>query len=149
MKKQLLKYMSFWPPYLGAGISIDYMSPDFSVIDVSMKLKFWNKNYLNTQFGGSLYSMTDPFFVLMLIQKLGPSYVVWDKKASIEFLKPGKGKVFAHFEINNEKLDEIKSMLLEQRKIYPEFTVEIKDQDDQIIARVVKTLYISKKLLND
>lgn len=146
MKKHLLRLMSFWPPYLGAGISIDYMAPDFSVIDVSMKLKFWNKNYLNTQFGGSLYSMTDPFFVLMLIQKLGPEFIVWDKKASIEFLKPGKGKVFAHFELKNEKIEEIKNKLIDQRKIYPEFTVEIKDKDDQIIARVVKTLYISKKL---
>ncbi len=40
-------------------------------------------------------SMCDPFFMLMLMTRLGPGYVVWDKSASIEFVRPGRGTVTA------------------------------------------------------
>ncbi len=145
MKKHLLKFMSFWPPYLGAGISVDFISSDFSKIEVSMKLKFWNKNYLNTQFGGSLYSMTDPFFVLILIQRLGPGYIVWDKKASIDFIRPGKSKVFAKFEISDSEVEKIKNDLSLNPRVYPEFMVEITNEKNELIAKVHKTLYVAKK----
>src|SRR4051812_22273637 len=99
-KSSLLKLMNFWPPFLGAGIHVDFMAPDYHRIDVSMKLRFWNRNYVNTHYGGSLYSMTDPFYMLMLMQILGRDYIIWDKSASIRFKKPGMGKVRAVFELS-------------------------------------------------
>ena len=74
-------------------------------IDVEMKLRFWNKNYVGTHFGGSLYAMTDPFFMLMLLDNLGPEYLVWDKAATICFKKPGRGKVRAEFRLSDEQVD--------------------------------------------
>jgi hypothetical protein len=144
-KKHLLKLMSFWPPYLGAGVSVDFIASDFSKINVSMKLKFWNKNYVNTHFGGSLYSMTDPFYMLMLMERLGPGFIVWDKAASIEFLKPGKGKVLAEFNLSDELLSTLKNEVDIKGKIYPVFNVEVKNLDGEVISRVQKTLYIKKK----
>ena len=74
-----------------------------------MKRRFYNRNYVGTHFGGSLYAMTDPFYMLMLIQILGPGYIVWDKSASIKFVKPGRGSVTADFHVTNEFVEEIKS----------------------------------------
>jgi len=102
----LRRWINFWPPFLGAGIRIRYISPDTKAVDVEMKLRFWNRNYVGTHFGGSLYSMTDPFFMLMLLDNLGPEYLVWDKAATIRFKKPGRGKVRAEFRLSDEQLDE-------------------------------------------
>jgi hypothetical protein len=96
-KSTLLKWMSYWPPFFGAGIRIREISDDFTYVRVEMKLRFWNRNYVGTHFGGSLYSMVDPFYMLMLIENLGRDYIVWDKSASIRFLKPGRGRVSAEF----------------------------------------------------
>lgn len=144
-KRNLLKFMSFWPPFMGAGISVDRIAEDFTEIDVSMKLKFWNKNYVNTQFGGSLYSMTDPFFMLMLMEQIGPNYIVWDKSATIDFKKPGRGKVFAHFQLSREFVEKIKQDLIKEDKVYPVFNVEVIDSHKNVICTVQKTLYVKKK----
>lgn len=144
-KKNLLKFLNFWPPFLGAGISVDYIAPDFTKIIVSMNLKFWNKNYVNTHFGGSLYSMTDPFFMLMLMERLGPDYIVWDKAASIDFKRPGKGKVTAIFEISNEKIESIKQDVETNEKIFPIFNVDVINDEGTVICSVEKVLYVKKK----
>jgi hypothetical protein len=144
-KKSLLKLMSFWPPFLGAGVKVDFIASDFSRIDVSMKLKFWNKNYVNTHFGGSLYSMTDPFYMLMVMERLGPNYIVWDKSATIDFKSPGKGLVHASFSLSEEMVSDLKKELEEKEKIYPVFKVDVLNADQQIVCSVLKTLYIKKK----
>jgi len=89
---RFLKFMGFYPPYLGAGVSVTRVSKDLTVLEVEMKLAQWNRNFVGTQFGGSLYSMCDPFFMLMLMMQLGDGYVVWDKSASIEFSNRGLGR---------------------------------------------------------
>jgi acyl-coenzyme A thioesterase PaaI-like protein len=144
-KRKLLRFLNFWPPFMGAGISVDYIATDFTEIDVSMKLKFWNKNYVNTQFGGSLYSMTDPFFMLMLMEQLGPNYIVWDKSASIDFKRPGRGKVYAKFLLDKETVDKIIKDLETTDKIYPVFEVNVLNSAKEIVCTVQKTLYVKKK----
>jgi uncharacterized protein DUF4442 len=53
---RFLKVMRFYPPYLGAGIAVTRVAADLSVVEVEMKLSAWNRNFVGTQFGGSLYS---------------------------------------------------------------------------------------------
>jgi hypothetical protein len=118
--------MNIWPPFLGAGIRVRRLQPDWKEIDVEMKLRRWNSNYVGTHYGGSLYSMTDPFFMLMLIENLGREYIVWDKAATIRFRKPGKGKVSATFRLSDEHIEEIRQALETQGKVDREFTVEIR-----------------------
>src|SRR3954471_6769044 len=93
--RRLLRLMSFYPPYLGAGIAITEVAEDLRAITVQMSLRPWTRNYMGTHFGGSLYAMCDPFFMFMVTQAVGPEYVVWDKAATIDFLKPGRGRVTA------------------------------------------------------
>ena len=137
--------MNFWPPFLGAGIHIERISKDFLEIDVSLKLRFWNRNYVGTAYGGSLYSMTDPFYMLMLIEILGKGYIVWDKEARIRFKRPGTTRVYAQFRITNVQIEKYKEELVNKSKIEPLLQVLMKDADGNVIAEVDKLLYIRRK----
>lgn len=144
-QKFLEKFISYYAPYLGAGVKLKKMSKDFRHCRVEMPLTILNRNYVGTQFGGSLYSMVDPWYMLMLIKNLGDDYIVWDKAATINFRKPGMGRVHAEFNLSQEVLDEIKKYLETNVKMDKHFLVEIKDETGKLIADVDKTLYIRKK----
>lgn len=137
--------INFYGPFVGAGIKLKSMSSDFRKAHVSMNLTFYNKNYMGTQFGGSLYAMIDPWYMLMLIKNLGNDYIVWDKAATIHFRKPGKGRVHAHFDLRQEQIDEIKKTLETQNKMDYVFKVQIVDDTGKLIAESDKVLYIRKK----
>lgn len=137
--------MNFYPPFLGAGISIKDINDNYTDLTVQMKLAWYNRNYVGTQFGGSLYAMTDPFYMLMLMNNLGLDYIVWDKAAAIDFKKPGKSKVFAHFKVSQELLETVKDKTKTGEKYIFDLPVEIKNQDGEVIASVVKTMYVRKK----
>lgn len=139
------RLINFYGPFLGAGVKLLKMSKDFRHAKVSMKLTFYNKNYMGTQFGGSLYAMVDPWYMLMLIKNLGPEYIVWDKAATINFRKPGRETVYAEFNLTEDHLNEIRATLVAQNKMDYVFKVEIKDKDGKLIADVDKVLYIRKK----
>ena len=112
----------------GAGIRVKHIAPDMKAIDVEMKLRWWNANYVGTHFGGSLFAMTDPFYMLMLMANLGRDYIVWDKAASIRYRKPGKGTVRAEFRLTDAQLDDIREKLKTLPKYEPTFQVEVKDE---------------------
>lgn len=138
--------MRFWPPFWGAGISVKSFNDEMSCIVVQMKMRFWNKNYVGTHYGGSLYSMTDPFYMLMLMNLLGRDYIVWDKSASIRYRIPAKGTVYAKFELTESQLDTIKREVESNNRTDPEFIVEIKNSEGEVISVVKKVIHISKKL---
>jgi acyl-coenzyme A thioesterase PaaI-like protein len=145
LKKNLRTFINTYPPLLGAGIKVTRISPDYREVDVEMKLRYWNANYVGTHYGGSLYSMCDPFYMLMLIENLGPDYIVWDKAASIRFRKPGRGTVKAQFRLAAEVIEEVRRAADTQPKHEPVFTVEVKDETGEIVAEVQKTIYVKKK----
>jgi len=137
--------LNFYPPYIGAGIRIQHISPDMRSVKVRMKLTRWNRNYVGTQFGGSLYSMVDPFYMLLLIEQLGREYIVWDKAASIDFIAPGKSTVYAEFHVDDALLDEIRQQTAGGKKYLPRVQVDIRDEAGELVARVDKTLYVRLK----
>jgi acyl-coenzyme A thioesterase PaaI-like protein len=137
--------MNFYPPFVGAGIRVVDVSSDLRAIHVEMKLRTWNLNFMGTQFGGSLYSMTDPFFCLMLIANLPKEAVVWDKAASIRFRRPGKGTVHARFKLETERLETVRQELETQGKSEPVFQLQIVDDEGMLIAEVEKTVHASLK----
>jgi len=145
-KARLLRWvLSLYPPYLGAGIRVQVLSADFRHAKVRMGLGWYNRNYVGTQFGGSLYSMVDPFYMLMLMENLGRDYIVWDKAAAIDFISPGKGPVFAEFSIDQALLDEIRQHTASGDKYLPQLQVQIHDGFGTLVARVDKTLYVRRK----
>jgi hypothetical protein len=110
-----------------------------------MKLRFWNSNYVGTHFGGSLYSMCDPFYMIMVLENLGSEYIVWDKSASIRFKKPGKGVVTATFDLTQEQLDEIINATANGEKCEPVFEVLVKDREGDVVCQIEKKLYVKRK----
>jgi acyl-coenzyme A thioesterase PaaI-like protein len=137
--------MNVYPPYWGTGISVAEVAPDWRRMVVRMRQRFYNANAFGTHFGGSLYAMCDPHYVLLLIPLLGRDYVVWDKAAAIEFVKPGRGTVQAVFEWNAAQLEEIRARTADGGKFEPQRCVEVVDAAGEVIARVHKTLYVRRK----
>jgi acyl-coenzyme A thioesterase PaaI-like protein len=141
----LFRLLSLYPPYLGAGVRVTHVAPDLSALEVKMGLHFWNRNYVGTHFGGSLYSLVDPFFMLLLIEALGPGYIVWDKEATIRFKRPGRGTVRARFELPAERVAEIRAAADAARKTEPRFTVQVLSEEGEVVAEVEKLLYVRRK----
>ena len=146
MKLRILKLgMNLWPPFLGAGIKVRHIRADHREVVVSMKLRWYNRNYVGTHFGGSLAAMTDPFYMLMLIHILGSDYTVWDKSSTIDFIAPGRETVTARFRLNDDQIAEIKNETASGNAYFPELSVDIVNGSDEVIARVRKKLYVRKK----
>lgn len=137
--------MNLYRPFLGAGIQISHVAKDFREIDVNLKKLPGNGNAFGTHFGGSLYAMVDPFYVLMFVAVLGPGYLVWDKSARIEFVRPGKGMVSAKFRLSEADITAAKEATATGAKYLPVFQIEVLDARGELVAKVEKELYIRRK----
>jgi hypothetical protein len=142
--KKLQRLINRYAPYVGAAVRVTRISEDFHDVEVEMPLRFYNRNYMGTHFGGSLYSMCDPFYGVMLMNLLGPAYVVWDKAASIRFKKPGRGLVKAAFHLSEEQVAEIRTAADTHSKVEPQFQVVIKDAQGDVVAEIEKLLHVKK-----
>ena len=137
--------MNLWSPFRGAGIRVKRIAPDYREIEVELALKWHNRNYIGTHFGGSLYAMTDPFYMLMLIHILGREYVVSHQEGAIEYLVPEKGKVRARFSLDEAAIADIKAQTASGQKYLPQMQVDVKNEAGDVVARVTHTLYIRRK----
>ena len=139
------RLFNLWPPFRGAGIRVREIAPDFSRCTVELRMGLLNRNYVGTHFGGSLFAMTDPFFMILMMKSLGPGYVVWDKAGTVRFLRPARGTVTARFEMRPEHVEAAREKTRDGGKYEPVFRVEITDAGGVVVADVEKTLYIRKK----
>jgi len=146
MSPRLLRWgMNLWPPFVGAGIRVRRIAGDWSEARVELRAGRLRRNFVGTHYGGSLFSMTDPFYALMLIHRLGDRYLVWDQAASIDFVAPGRGAVSAVFSLAEAQVQAIRDQAAGGQKVLPEFDVEVKDEAGELVARVKKTLYVRLK----
>lgn len=137
------KLVNLYPPYVGAAIRVRRTESGGYL--ARMKLTWYNRNLFGTHFGGSLYAMCDPFYSLILLEELGRDFIVWDKAATIDFRRPGKGTVSAHFEISPDRVEEIRQTTLRDGKTEPRFSAEIVDGDGEVVAVVEKVIYVRAK----
>ncbi len=137
--------INLWPPFLLAGIHVTRVSRDFRDIDVELRMRPWNRNYVGTHFGGSLFAMTDPFWMFSVLRNLGSRYFVWDKAAEIEFVKPGKGTVGTSFHLDEATLDELRARAADGGKVLHWFENDITDAKGEVVARVRKQVYVRLK----
>lgn len=151
---RLKSILNWWPPFWGAGIRVVEIQNDFRYARVQMPLRFYNQNYVGVHFGGSLYAMCDPFYMLLLINVLNNTtktsgkksgdFIVWDKAASIEYVKPGIGTMTAEFRITDEILNSIYAMK-PNTKQFIDLTVNVTDEKGDIVAKLIKTEYVKRK----
>lgn len=145
MRDHLLKFWNFWPPFLFTGIKVVKIAPDFKHIIAKLKLRAWTANYIGTQYGGSIYSLSDPFYMLMLMKNLGNGFKIVDKSAMIYYFRPGKTDLTAEFNITDADINAIKKTLETKHKMEWTREVEIKDTSNTVVAKVVKVIHIQKK----
>jgi acyl-coenzyme A thioesterase PaaI-like protein len=139
------RLINLWPPFFFAGIRAKRISDDYREVDATLKLHWYNRNYVGSHFGGNLFSMTDPWFMLMLMQILGREYLVWDRAATIEFVAPGRGTVTARFRLTAEQIAEVIEQTRNGDKYLPTFHADIVDAQGQLVCKVTKTVYVRRK----
>lgn len=137
--------MNLWPPFRFAGITVEAIAPDWSYARVRLKRTWYNRNFVGTHFGGSLFAMTDPFWMVLTLQALGRDYLVWDKAAEIEFLAPGRSTVYAEFRLDAGFLDELRRATASGDKCLRWCETDVRTASGELIARVRKQLYVRLK----
>lgn len=143
---QVFKYgFNLSPMYKRTVGRITHVSKDLHTVKVEIPLNYKNRNYAGSIFGGSLFSATDPIFMIQLVQILGEEYIVWDKSAQINYRRPARSKAFATFEFTTQEIDDIKSQIAELDKIDVIKHLDIVSHQGEVFAELEKTIFISSK----
>jgi acyl-coenzyme A thioesterase PaaI-like protein len=137
--------LNLWPPFLATGIHVTHRAPDWRRARVELRLRPWNRNAVGTHFGGSLFAMTDPFWMLLVMRGLGRDYVVWDRSGTIDFLKPGRGVVHADFSLDEATLEAIRAETADGAKHLRWFETPVLDSAGDTVAMVRKQVYVRRK----
>ena len=146
MKASLFRLgLNLWPPFLFPGIRVTRVSADYRYARVELRMRPWNRNYVGTHFGGSLFAMTDPFWMLLVMQNIGRDYYVWDKAGAIDFVAPGREDVYAHFKLEDSVVGELRLAAAGGEKVLRWFETEVKTAEGEVIARVRKQVYVRRK----
>lgn len=146
MPPRLLRHLlNAWPPFLLSGIHVTHLGADWRSACVELRMRPWNRNYVGTHFGGSLFAMTDPFWMILTLRALGNDYVVWDKAGAIEFVKPGRGTVRCRFDLTDALLDELRAAAADGGKVLRWLECPVLDASGDVVALVRKQLYVRLK----
>ncbi len=143
--EKLIRRINLYPPYLGMGVRVRSWSEDYTRFEVELRARWYNRNLFGTHFGGSLYAMSDPFYVFIVTLNLGGDYIVWDKAACIDFLRPAKGTIRGVFEIAGRRLAAMRAEVDEAGRKTFQFETELLDEAGEAVARVRKEVYVRAK----
>ena len=146
-KSKVMKYgFNLSPMYRRTSAKVTYISEDFSKIQIKLPYSYKNANYVNTIFGGSMFSAVDPFPMTQLMNLIGDDYVIWDKAAEIFFRRPAKEDLYAEFTYSIEELDEIKQKAKANNEFEIIKTTQLTNKDKSIVfCEVRKKVYIANK----
>ena len=146
-KSTLMKHgFNLSPMYRRTSAKVTYISKDFLKITIKLPFSYKNANYVNTIFGGSMFSAVDPFPMTQLMNLIGDDYVVWDKAAEIFFRRPAKEDLYAEFTYTHEEVAEIKQKANDNNEFEIVKSTQLTNKDKSIIfCEVHKRVYIAKK----
>lgn len=136
---------NLFPAYRGTGGHLTFIAADWTEVRLELPLNWRTRNYVGTIFGGSMYGAVDPIYMLMLIKRLGPDYVIWDKEASIRFRRPGRATLYARFVLHDDEVAEIRSRLDVEPVLERSWRVELTDRTGTVHAVVDKLIHIRRK----
>lgn len=137
--------LNIWPPFAFAGIRVTSLSPDFRRARVELANNPLTRNYVGTQFGGSIFAMADPFWMFLTLRALGDDHIVWDQAAEVRFIKPGRGRLHAEFEVTDALLDELREAASDGAKVLHWCETDVLDDSGEVVAHVRKQLYVRLK----
>ena len=146
MKASVLRRgLNLWPPFLFSGIHVTAITADYRHAHVELRMRPWNRNYVGTHFGGSLFAMTDPFWMILVMESLGRDYIVWDKRGEIEFVAARSEPVHAEFALDDAVLDELRAAVANEGRTLRWFETEVRTAAGEVVAKVRKQLYVRRK----
>lgn len=83
--------------------------------------------------------------MILVKERLGRDYIVWDKAATIDFVAPGREDVYADFVVDEQVLDELRAATANGEKTLRWFDTEVRTAGGELVARVRKQLYVRRK----
>jgi hypothetical protein len=137
--------MNWYPMFFGTGGKILFWSGDSREVHLRLRRTIWTYNYVGTIFGGSMFAAADPFYMLMLLQILGKSYVVWDKSGSIRFRKPARTTLYASYLLTDEDIERIRQEVATNGQTEQTFRLQWKDATGVVYAEIERLCYIADK----
>ncbi|HXQ63898.1 MAG TPA: hypothetical protein VN787_03515 [Steroidobacteraceae bacterium] len=88
--------------------------------------------------------MSAPFYMLTLLHLPGEDSLVWDQATEFEYLTAGRGTVSAEFGVEAAEIAPQRAPA-DGSKLLPEFLVEIRDRNAEVLAGVRNRLYVRRK----
>lgn len=146
-RAKLFKYgFNYSPMYRRSTARIVEVSDDLMQVRIKLPITWKNRNYVNSIFGGSMFSSVDPIPMVQLINLIGDDYIVWDKSANIRFKKPARENLYAQFSYSLEELEHIKEQVSQHNEIDIQKTTHLTNIDGSVVfCEVEKTLYVANK----
>lgn len=135
-------FINLYPCFRGTGGRVTHIAPDWSEMRIRLRLNWRTRNYVGTIFGGSLYASLDPHFMFMLMHRLGPAYLVWDKAAAIRFRRPGRSTLTAVCRMPDTEVAEVRLLLETEPKVDRTYRVDFVDAAGTVHASVEKVVNI-------
>jgi acyl-coenzyme A thioesterase PaaI-like protein len=143
---RLTRWVYNWfPAYRRTGARLSYIASDWSEVRIRLPLTWRTRNYVGTMFGGSMYGAVDPVYMMMLIRTLGPGYQVWDKAATIQFLRPGREPLYATFRLAPDEVTALRAEVDRAGRAEREFAVELVSTSGAVHARCQKVLSVRRR----
>lgn len=133
------------PMYRRSTGRIVHVTKDLLKAEVRISLSYKNRNYVGSIYGGSLFSATDPIFMIQLINILGSKYVVWDQSAEIKYKRPARKTAYATFEFTKEEIEGIKKQIADQKEMSLVKKLNIISEKGDVYCELSKTIYIADK----
>lgn len=142
--EQLRAGINSWPTFAAQKIEVTSIADDWSRAEIRLDLTDENSNYFGTAFGGSLFSMIDPFVVILLANQMGEQFAVWDKVVEIDFVRPGTGPVTAVVEMPASVVAEIREATRNGEKLLRWFEVPLLAEDGSVVAVQRRQIYVRR-----
>jgi len=146
-KPKLFKHgFNLSPMYRRSTGKIIAVSEDLLDIRIKLAISYKNRNYVNSIFGGSMFSAVDPIPMVQLMNILDDTYIVWDKSAEIFFKRPAREDLYADFNYTLKEVEEIKEKVAKANEVEIVKTTRLTNKDRSIVfCEVKKTIYIADK----
>ncbi len=142
--KTLMNHFYSLPSTANTGAEVTYISEALDHVSLKIPLNEKTKNMMGIVYGGIMYSATDFVYLTMLWYRLGLDYMLIDKCANVQYLRPGLGDLTVDFYLPEETVQSIIAELETQKSTLREFIIDIKDDKQKTVCKITKSIYIRK-----
>ena len=126
--------MSAYPPLFAAGVRIRDIPDDWSSAHLVLKVNRFNSNAHGAAFGGSLFSMTDAMFGMLVMQRLGRECEAWTRTGTFQYINPGRNNAHTTVRITDAMVEQIKHEIASDGFCNIPYTTVITNDDGSTVG---------------